>query len=106
MEIEEIVKRISYFRNKKKLSAKDLSLQIGKNYNYINRLEYLDFNLSTSVLFDIIKALGITAEEFFATDYVNYHTNKELFDAVINTVKSVPKEKLSNLIDKIHNFNN
>ncbi|MBQ7880849.1 MAG: helix-turn-helix transcriptional regulator [Clostridia bacterium] len=105
MSIEEIVKRINYFRNKAKLSAKDLSLQIGKNYNYINRLEYLDFNLSSTVLFDIIKALGITTEEFFATDYINYSTKKELCDAIIDAVKSVPKDKLSNLIDKIQKYN-
>ena len=39
MDTKDVIERISYFRTKQKLSARELSLIIGKSESYINRLE-------------------------------------------------------------------
>ena len=54
MELLEIIEHISAVRTKANLSARELSLRIGKNESYINRLEYRkNFEPSISVIADI-----------------------------------------------------
>ena len=101
MDIKEIIERISYFRNESKLSARELSLRIFKNETYINRLEYLNFNLPVTVLMEIIDALGITPDEFFAKDYKNYSKKEKLLNLLTDLISDLPKNKLDNLIDFI-----
>lgn len=56
MEIKEIVARIGIIRTRANLSARALSLMIGKNASYIHLLESekTTFEPSLSVLLDII----------------------------------------------------
>ena len=63
MELNEVIQRIGYFRNKLNLSARELSLRIGKHEGYINKLESKDFNLPTTMLLEIINALEIEPSE-------------------------------------------
>ena len=95
MNIKEIVERIGYFRTKKNLSARELSMQIGKAPGYINKLEQIKFNLTTEVLLEIIDALEIKPEEFFADNYMTFALDKSLY----NTIKNLPPEKKQYLID-------
>ncbi|MDR1917504.1 MAG: helix-turn-helix domain-containing protein [Christensenellaceae bacterium] len=74
--MKKIITRIGYFRTQKNLSARELSLRIGKHDTYINTLESKDFNLPVNALLEIIDALGITCEEFFANDFSNFQKNK------------------------------
>lgn len=97
MEIKEIIERIAYFRNIKNTSARALSENIGKSSNYINRLESLCFNIPTSVLLEIIDTLGISPEEFFASNYKSYKKDSELCDLI----KNMSVEKKNSLIDLI-----
>lgn len=97
MEYSEVINRIAYFRTKKDLSARELSILIGKGQNYINRLETEMFNVPTSVLLDIIGALEITPEEFFADDYMNYKSSTQLQ----KLISDLPPEKQNSLIDMI-----
>lgn len=99
MNINEIINRISYFRNQKKLSARELSLLIGKSEPYINKLEAKDFNLPTNVLLDILAALEISTAEFFADNYKTYEIDKQLFD-LISSLDNERKLSLINLIKK------
>ena len=78
MKLNEIVKRIIYYRTKKSLSARELSLMIGKHEGYINKLECLDFNPPVSVLLEIIEAFEITEEEFFSSNYQSYSVDDKL----------------------------
>ncbi len=84
MNIQDIVKRIGYFRNRANLSARELSLRIGKHEGYINKLESKDFNLPTTILLEIIEALNITPEEFFANNYSSYKQDNELLKIINN----------------------
>ena len=78
MDLDILVQRIGYFKNKKNLSARELSLLIGKHGGYINKLESKDFNLPTSVLLKILETLNVSCEEFFAENFMTYKTDKEL----------------------------
>ena len=99
MEMKDVIQRIGYFRNKAKLSARELSLRLGKHEGYINKLESKDFNLPTYMLLDIIEALEITPDEFFADDYANYENDKEILDLL----KTMSKDKRENLLSFIKN---
>ena len=95
MELNEVIQRIGYFRNKLNLSARELSLRIGKHEGYINKLESKDFNLPTTMLLEIINALEIEPSEFFAENYQTYKIDKEL-NEIIN---SIPLNKKQSMID-------
>ena len=97
MEIKEVIQRIGYFRNKANLSARELSLRIGKHEGYINKLESKDFNLPTTMLLEIINALNITPAEFFADNYIDYKKDKEIYNLIAN----MSAEKKTGLISFI-----
>ncbi len=103
MNIRDIVERINYFRNLKNISARNLSYDIDKSYNYINKLESLNFNPPMSVILDIINALDISPEEFFAEDYKNYSLNKKISNLLKSIINSVPSEDIAELINELKN---
>ena len=84
MLMEDIVNRIWFFRNKANISARDLSLKLGKHEAYISKLESKDFNLPTNVLLDIFDILEIEPEMFFAENYDTYKEDRELNDLILN----------------------
>ncbi len=102
MDKNEVVCRVSRARNKAGLSARELSLRIGKNSAYISRLESKNdsFELSTSALLDIIANCNMTEEEFFYHDIDQYEQDRKLLDLLKNT-KSDVKELLIKLLEKI-----
>lgn len=67
--------RLAMLRTEKKTSARDMSLSIGQNASYINRIENKLAFPSMQVFFYICEYLNITPEEFF--DNNNKHTLKE-----------------------------
>lgn len=101
MEFRDIVKRVSYFRIDKGISARELSLSIGKSENYINQLESFDFIVPSDVLLKIIDNLGITPEEFFAEDYKNYKTKKAILSLLEEITNSVSNEKIIELLNSL-----
>lgn len=84
MDIKEVIFRIGYFRNKANLSARALSLEIGKNPAYITKLESEEYEPSISVLLDIIAACNTTPEEFFYQDLKSYKLDKENLSLIKN----------------------
>ncbi len=79
-DIKKVVDRISYFRTKKNLSARKLSLMIGKSEPYIHSLENGSFDLSLKVLLDIFEVLKISPAEFFSDSPEAYLKDKKLLD--------------------------
>ena len=63
--------RLAKLRTKKKVSAREMSLSIGQNPNYINHIETGSATPSLSGIFYICEYLGITPSEFFDIDSVN-----------------------------------
>ena len=84
LNIQDIIDRIVFFREQKKLSAKELSLRIGKAEDYISKLESRIFNLPTFVLLDILNVLDVDYNEFFSKDYKNYVVNERIINAIEN----------------------
>ncbi len=99
MNIDILLERIGYFRNKKNLSARELSLRIGKSDTYINQVESKNFRISLPVLFDIIEALEISFAEFFSDNFQNYRQDKEILDIL----KSLSPERKKSFLDLMKN---
>lgn len=98
MDRTEIIERIGYFRTKAKLSQKALSIDIGMNIGYINRLESKkDFLPSLEVLLKIIEVCGITEEEFFYSNIHSYENDKLLIDK-LSKLSNDKKEALLKFI--------
>ena len=60
--------RLAQLREKKGVSARDMSLSIGQNPGYINNIESGKSMPSLSGIFYICDYLGVTPSEFFDTD--------------------------------------
>ena len=71
----DVIDRIAYFRKQSGLTQKALSLAIGLNSGYINRLEaQRNFLPSLEVLAKILDVL----KEFFAEDLDKYYAEQHL----------------------------
>lgn len=97
---KDIIQRIAFFRNKANLSARELSLRIGKHEGYINKLESHDFNLPTQMLLDIIENLGITPEDFFCLGE-DYNAESKKLITLFNKLSPANKETVFDLIKKL-----
>ena len=90
MEINELVERLGYIRTRANLSARKLSLLIGKTEGYIHNLEQArSFAPTFETLCDILRVCNVTFEEFFYPKIEDYRKDKELLDLL----KTAPKEK-------------
>ena len=66
--IEWFYKRVSQLRTQKGVSAREMSLAIGQNSSYINRIENKITLPSMQGFFYICEFLRVTPQEFFDTD--------------------------------------
>jgi transcriptional regulator with XRE-family HTH domain len=99
MNLNDLTLRIGYFRNRKKLSAKELSLQMGKSPTYINQVESRNFTLSLPALLDILKTLEISCAEFFADNYTTYKQDYE----IIKILNNLSADRKKSFIDLMKN---
>ena len=65
MEEKDFALRLARLREKKGVSARDMSLSIGQNPGYINNIETGKAKPSMDGFFFICEYLGITPREFF-----------------------------------------
>ena len=79
----EIIERIWYFRNRAHIGSSELSRRIGKSDNYIAKLESHGFGLTVKMLCIILDELGVSYDRFFAQDYKNQDTNRELAEMIL-----------------------
>ena len=95
MDKNEIIDRISRLRTRANLSARALSMEIGMNEGYINRLESKrDFSPSMDVLLNIIEVCNSTTEEFFYYNLDNYSKDMK----IINLLKKTSQDKKNAII--------
>ena len=95
-----LIERIGYFRVKAGLSARELSNRIGKSNAYIAKFEQGQINMPSELLFDAIKVLGVTPDEFFCTNPDSYTQNKELI-AKLDNLLPEGKELIVRLIGRM-----
>lgn len=99
MDKKDVVQRISLLRSRAGLSARDLSLRIGKNSAYISRLESKNdsFEPSVSALLEIIAACNSSESEFFYYDIYAYQKDKEIIE-LLKYASPIKKEAIINLL--------
>lgn len=85
--------RLAQLREKKGVSARDMSLSIGQNPGYINNIESGKSMPSLSGIFYICEYLGITPSEFFDID----SKNPSRLNAVINDLKQLNDKQLDTI---------
>lgn len=90
-----VAQRIRQLRKQKKISAREMSLAIGQNVNYINRIEH-KYNLpSLQGLFYICEYFGITPQEFFD---INSRSNPIKIQEATKALIKLNDEQLSLII--------
>jgi transcriptional regulator with XRE-family HTH domain len=95
---EFFVERLSSLRNQKNVSAREMSLALGQNESYINRIENRLAFPSMQVFFYICEYFQITPQEFFdeknpAPGKINQISEeiKNLDDIQLDTIIAVVK---------------
>lgn len=90
--------RLSSLREQKNISAREMSLSIGQNGSYINRIENQQAFPSMRSFFYICEYLEITPKDFFDTDLATpglvneiIEELKKLDDTQLHTVLAVAK---------------
>lgn len=90
---------LAQLREKKGVSARDMSLSIGQNPGYINNIESGKSMPSLSGIFYICEYLGITPSEFFDIDSKNptrlndvIKDLKRLNDKQLDTIATLIKD--------------
>ena len=90
MELNELIDRISLIRTRANLSARKLSMLIGKAEGYIHRLETSrDFAPTFDSLMAILEVCKCPCEEFYYYSITQYATDKEIIDLL----KSATQER-------------
>lgn len=96
--------RLAALRKERKMSARDLSLSIGQNASYINRIENKQNFPSMQTFLYLCEYLGITPRDFFSTETntpKNLHRAAKLMadlspehiDLVVALIEALPKQK-------------
>lgn len=92
--------RIVELRNLKKISARDMSLSIGQNENYINEIENGKMLPSLKGLIYICEYFEINLKNFFDTE----NKNPEIFNKITDKLKKLKYNQLEKLWDFINSF--
>lgn len=101
-EKKDIAIRIGAFRQKANLSARSLSLLIEKADGYINRIETTTEHLpSMETFIMIIKACGITPEQFFYHNPKTYESDMQLLK-IFENLSEENREHLIALLKNLH----
>ena len=85
--------RLAQLREKKGVSARDMSLSMGQNPGYINNIESGKSMPSLSGIFYICDYLGVTPSEFFDVDSQNPSKLKE----IISNLKHLEDRQLDTI---------
>lgn len=100
MEEKDFALRLAMLRTKKNVSAREMSLSIGQNPNYINHIETGSATPSLSGIFYICEYLGITPSEFFDTDSENPAKLKQIIE-YLKKLDDESLEIIKNLAKKL-----
>lgn len=88
-----ISERIAKLRIAKKVSARDMSLTIGQNENYINHIENGKSMPSMQVFFYICEYFNITPKDFFDEET----NNPSLLNAVLKDLNALTEHQILNI---------
>jgi len=89
--------RIAKLRTLNNVSARDMSLSIGQNENYINHIENGKSMPSMQVFFCICDYFNISPKEFFDTGT----NNPGLIQSVLDDLNSLDEKQITNIHELI-----
>ena len=93
MDEKDFAIRLARLREKKDVSARDMSLSIGQNPGYINNIESGKSKPSLEGIFYICEYLGVTPSEFFDME----SSNPSKLDAIIADMKKLNDKQLDTI---------
>lgn len=97
MDEKEFALRLTQLRQKKNVSAREMSLAIGQNAGYINNIESGKSLPSLPGIFYICEYLGISVGEFFDLET----KNPTKVDAIVNDLKKLDDQQLDAIANLI-----
>ena len=93
MDEKDFAMRLARLREKKGVSARDMSFSIGQNPGYINNIETGKSKPSLEGIFFICEYLGVTPSEFFDMD----SSNPSKLDAIVKDLKKLNDKQLDTI---------
>lgn len=91
---EQFINRLSYLRNEKGISAREMSLDLGQNESYINRIENGKSMPSFEQFFNLCDYLNITPKDFFSEEKRNFQNTNSLYREVEKLTPDMAKHFL------------
>lgn len=95
---KEIIERIGYFRNLRKISAYKLGMQLGHSKTYFYRIESGEIQLTLDIFLEVLEILQVTTTEFFCPTLKE--DDKVLLD-MIGSLSIENKQTIMDLIKKL-----
>lgn len=93
--------RISDLRNKRGVSARDMSLSLGRGVNYINTIENHNSLPSMNEFLYICEYFGISPQEFFD----NGNNNPEMIATIVKELKKLKNKQLVSVCELLKSIN-
>ncbi len=87
------IQRLATLRKQKGASARDMSLSVGQNVNYVNHIERGKMFPSMTGFFALCDYLGVTPRDFFDTE--TEHPAK--LNALIGNLKKLDEDALDRI---------
>ncbi len=97
LEQKDFALRLARLREKKGVSARDMSLSIGQNPGYINNIETGKSKPSLDGIYYICEYLGITPSEFFDP----HSANPSKLNAIVSDMKKLNDRQLDTIADLV-----
>ncbi len=97
MDMKDFSLRLAMLREKKGVSARDMSLSMGQCPGYINNIEAGNSKPSMTGFFYICEYLGITPSEFFDTE----SNNPEKINNIVKDLKKLNDKQLDTIANLI-----
>jgi len=95
-----IQNRVSQLRMQKGVSAREMSLSIGQNESYINRIENKNTLPSMQSFLFICEYLGVTPKEFFDVE----NANPQLISQLIEKLKKLDEKTLNHIYQIVNDL--
>ncbi len=92
---KEIIERIGYFRNLRKISAYKLGLELGHSKTYFYRIESGEIQLTLDMLLEVLDILQVSTTEFFCPAL----KTEDL--VVLDLIDGLSKENKQTIIDLV-----
>ena len=97
---DEIINRIAIFRNKRNLSARELSLRMGFSPTYFYKVENKSIILNVPTLLLALETLEVSTFEFFYQDIETFDKDTKMLDLY----RSLEKDNKERIVDLMKNL--